>query len=119
MDKKFLEKIEKQLVSQKKEIVSSLIADKENMQEIAETLENPKDPVDYASDDIDRKLIEAIGSTGLKRLKSIDSAISRIKQGKYGMCIKCGGSIPKSRLEAIPYALMCVQCKEAEERKNR
>jgi RNA polymerase-binding protein DksA len=119
MDKKFLEKMEKQLVSQKGDIISSLIADKENMQEIAETLENPKDPADYASDDIDRKLIEAIGSTGLKRLKSIDSAISRIKQGKYGSCIKCGETIPKTRLEAIPYALMCVRCKEDEERKNR
>jgi RNA polymerase-binding transcription factor DksA len=75
--------------------------------------------VDTASDDIDRKMIEAIGSQELKRLKLIESALSRIQQGKYGLCIKCGKRIPQERLEAMPYALMCVECKTAEERRNR
>ena len=33
--------------------------------------------------------------------------------------IKCGKDIPKGRLEAVPWALMCVNCASAEERKNR
>ncbi|MDR2864839.1 MAG: TraR/DksA family transcriptional regulator [Spirochaetaceae bacterium] len=119
MDKKFLEKMEKILLAQKKEIVLSLLADKEEFKEIASGIENPKDPVDNASDDIDRNMLEVLGSVELKRLKAIDSAISRIKQGKYGSCIKCGQSIPKDRLEAIPSALMCIDCKSAEERRNR
>jgi RNA polymerase-binding protein DksA len=119
VDKKFLDKIEKMLIAQKKDIINALMSDKADMEEIADTLESPKDPVDYASDDIDRTLIEVIGSNDLKRLKTIDAAITRIKQGKYGSCIKCGQAIPKTRLEALPYALMCVNCKEAEERRNR
>jgi RNA polymerase-binding protein DksA len=119
MDKKFLDKMEKMLLAQKKDIINALMSDKADMQEIAETLESTKDPVDYAADDIDRTLIEVISSTDQKRLKSIDSAISRIKQGKYGFCLKCGQAIPKTRLEALPYAIMCVNCKEAEERRNR
>jgi RNA polymerase-binding protein DksA len=80
---------------------------------------DPKDFADLASDDIDRKMIEAIGSADLKRLKAIDSAITRIKQGKYGLCVRCGKKIPQERLEAMPYALMCIECKSAEERRNR
>jgi RNA polymerase-binding protein DksA len=79
----------------------------------------PKDMVDIASDDIDRKMIEAIGAKELKRLKQIDAALTRIKQGKYGRCVKCGAAIPQDRLEAIPYALMCIKCKSVEERRNR
>ncbi|MBQ1197775.1 MAG: TraR/DksA C4-type zinc finger protein, partial [Spirochaetaceae bacterium] len=55
----------------------------------------------------------------LNRLKLIDSALSRIEQGKYGLCMKCGKKIPQARLEAIPYALMCIECKSADERRNR
>jgi RNA polymerase-binding protein DksA len=119
MDKKFVDKMEKVLTAQKKGIVSALLSDKEEYKEIAEGIERPKDAVDYASDDIDRNLLEALGSAELKRLRGIDSAISRIKQGKYGNCIKCGQAIPKDRLEAMPSALMCINCKSAEERKNR
>jgi RNA polymerase-binding protein DksA len=90
----------------------------EDFKEIMEGMD-PKDMADIASDDIDRKMIEAIGSQDLKRLRLIDSALTRIQQGKYGLCMKCGKRIPQERLEAIPYALMCIACKTADERRNR
>ena len=63
-----------------------------------------------ASDDMDRKMLETIGTKDIKRMRLNNSAISRIGQGKYGLCMKCGKRIPKERLEAIPYALMCIEC---------
>jgi RNA polymerase-binding protein DksA len=102
----------------KQEIISNLITSNEDFKEIVEGMD-PKDLADIASDDIDRKMIEALGSQELKRLKGIDSALTRIEQRKYGLCIKCGKRIPQDRLEAIPYALMCVECKTIEERRNR
>ncbi|HCC38198.1 MAG TPA: conjugal transfer protein TraR [Treponema sp.] len=102
----------------KSKIISNLIASSEDFKEIVEGMD-PKDMADVASDDIDRRMIEAIGSQELKRLKLIDSALTRIKQGKYGLCLKCGKRIPDDRLEAIPYALMCIECKSEEERRNR
>jgi RNA polymerase-binding protein DksA len=110
--------MEKSLTDLKTDIVSNLVANNEDFKEIVEGMD-PKDLADIASDDIDRKMIEAIGSQELKRLRLIDSALTRIKQGKYGLCMKCGKQIPKERLEAIPYALMCIECKTAEERRNR
>jgi len=118
IDQEFLEKMENALLVLKTEIVNNLIASNEDFKEIMEG-EEPKDLADIASDDIDRKMIEAIGSQELKRLKSIEAAITRIKQGKYGHCIKCGKRIPQDRLIAIPYALMCIECKSEEERRNR
>ena len=118
IDQEFLEKMETALLALKAEIVDALVASSEEFKEIMEG-EEPKDLADIASDDIDRKMIEAIGTQELKRLKLIESAITRIKQGKYGHCIKCGKRIPQDRLIAIPYALMCIECKSEEERRNR
>jgi RNA polymerase-binding protein DksA len=118
MEQKFLDKMNKSLLDLKKEIISNLIINNKDFKEIVEGMD-PKDLADVASDDIDRKMIEALGSQDLKRLKLIDSALTRIQQGKYGLCMKCGKKIPKDRLEAIPYALMCIECKTADERRNR
>jgi len=118
MDKKFIERMKSSLSEIKSEIISNLVASNEDFKEIVEGMD-PKDLADIASDDIDRKMIEALGSQELKRLKLIDSALTRIEQGKYGLCMKCGKRIPQDRLEAIPYALMCIECKTADERRNR
>ncbi|MDR2534782.1 MAG: TraR/DksA family transcriptional regulator [Treponema sp.] len=118
MEQNFVERMNKSLTDLKTEIISNLVVSNENFREIVEGMD-PKDLADIASDDIDRKMIEAIGSQELKRLKLIDSALTRIQQGKYGLCMKCGKRIPQDRLEAIPYALMCIECKTAEERRNR
>jgi RNA polymerase-binding protein DksA len=118
MEQTFINKMDKSLSNLKMEIINNLVAGNEDFKEIVEGMD-PKDFADIASDDIDRKMIEAIGSQDLKRLKLIDSALTRIRQGKYGLCVKCGKKIPHDRLEAIPYALMCIECKTAEERRNR
>ena len=117
-EREFVKKMEKSLVELKREIVKNLVTSNEDFKEIVEGMD-PKDLADIASDDIDRKMIEAIGSQELKRLRMIDSALTKIQQGKYGLCIKCSKKIPHPRLEAIPYALMCVECKTADERRNR
>lgn len=118
MDQSFVERMRKSLVDLKTEIINNLIAGNADFKEIVEGMD-PKDFADIASDDIDRKMIEAIGTQDLKRLRLIDSAITRVQQGKYGLCMKCGKRIPTDRLEAIPYALMCIECKAEEERRNR
>jgi RNA polymerase-binding protein DksA len=118
IDQEFIDKMEASLSELKAEIVENLIASSEDFRGIMEGMDS-KDVADIASDDIDRKMIEVIGSQELKRLKLIESALTRIKQGKYGHCIKCNKRIPQDRLVAIPYALMCIECKSEEERRNR
>jgi DnaK suppressor protein len=45
----------------------------------------------------------------------IEEAIERVEQGSYGKCVECGGTIPKLRLNAIPYTPVCIKCAEAME----
>jgi RNA polymerase-binding transcription factor DksA len=46
-----------------------------------------------------------------KRLKEINDALSKIENGTYGICEKCGSKIDEKRLKAFPTARYCVKCK--------
>lgn len=118
MDKDTIEKMKELLLSQKRVILETLISTNADFRAIVEEMD-PKDFADVASDDIDRKMIEALGTQEIKRLRTIDAALSRISQGKYGSCMKCNKKIPLERLQAIPYAVLCVDCQKGEERRNR
>ena len=118
MEKEFIEKMKELLLAEKKDIVSTLMQNSADFKHIVETMET-KDVVDIASDDIDRKMIETIGTQQMNRLNLIDNALSRIEQGRYGLCMKCNKPIPTPRLEAIPFAVLCIDCKSKDEKQKR
>lgn len=47
-----------------------------------------------------------------RTLREVEAALARIKSGDYGVCGACHISIPKARLEALPWARLCVSCAE-------
>lgn len=48
----------------------------------------------------------------------IDEALDRIENKVYGLCEECGGAISDARLEAVPHARLCIECKSKEETKS-
>ena len=52
-------------------------------------------------------------------LDQIEAAIGRIEDGSYGRCEQCGEQIPKTRLDAIPYAAECERCASQQEEGQR
>ena len=118
MDKVFLENMKTKLMEQKKTLLDSLADQSEDMKNLVKTVDSG-DEADVAADVIDRQLLTSIGTQDAIRLQQIENALDRINQDKYGRCIKCGKEIPEERLEVLPYALMCIQCASAEERRNR
>jgi DnaK suppressor protein len=118
MEATFLKKMKTSLFDLKQEILKNLASESEDFRTIIEDMD-PKDLADIAADDIDRKTLEALGSQELRRLQLIESALARIENEKYGLCARCSKKIPRERLEAIPYALLCIECKSSEERRNR
>lgn len=118
MDKTFLENMKAKLLEQKKTLLDSLADQSEDMKNLVKTVESG-DEADVAADVIDRQLLTSIGTQDAIRLQQIENALDRINQDKYGRCLKCGKEIPEERLEVLPYALMCIQCASAEERRNR
>ena len=118
MDKVFVEQMKGDLIRQKEEIMKSLMSESDDFNAIVKA-KQPKDLADIASDDIDRNTLETLSANDVRRLRLIDSALSRIENERYGLCMRCNKKIPRERLEAIPYALMCIECKSTDERKNR
>jgi DnaK suppressor protein len=56
-------------------------------------------------------------STGEREiLKSIDEALRRIDDGRYGQCTHCGRKIQVPRLQAVPWARHCIDCQELQDR---
>ncbi len=52
-------------------------------------------------------------------LNQINQALARIDAGDYGFCASCGNQIGEARLEALPYATLCIDCAEGEEEMDR
>lgn len=82
--------------------------------------DDPFSDPDHASDNaaIDTDVREQVGHDTIeaqikalqRKLSDIDIALQKISKGKYGLCEKCGMSIPQARLNLIPEARYCVSC---------
>ena len=118
MEQAFIDKMQAALLEQKEQNLKSLADKHSEYKKMVESGE-PGDEVDIASDVIDGALLESLGAQDSNRLTMINNALDRIKQGKYGICLKCHKEIPVERLEAIPYAFMCISCQSENERRNR
>lgn len=47
----------------------------------------------------------------------IDVALSKLKEGSYGICEDCGSVISEERLRVMPHAVLCVECQEQREKR--
>ncbi len=70
---------------------------------------------DHATETQDREQAFHMASREGKFLFYIEEALDRVRAGTFGICKKCGKLIPKARLEAVPTAKMCIDCKSAQE----
>lgn len=118
MDNEFSGQIKKSLLEMKENILANLASESNEFKELIEDID-PKDLADIAADDFDRKTLEALGAQEMNRLKSIEAALGRLENGHFGVCLSCSKKIPRERLEAMPYAVLCIDCKSSEERRNR
>lgn len=74
------------------------------------------DIAEIASSSSTDELEITVAEEDARELKQIEDALARIRAGHYGICEQCGQVIKKARLKAIPFATLCVSCKEEEER---
>lgn len=65
---------------------------------------------DIGSDNFDREFTLSLMENDKGTLGQIEDALERIESGTYGACVECGGRIPKTRLNAIPYTPHCIKC---------
>lgn len=118
MDKAFLDKMQQVLVLQRDEILRHMASESEGFRAIVED-DDPKDIIDMAANDVDKKNLEALNVVEAKKLQLIENALGRISADRYGICMDCSKSIPEPRLEALPYAVFCVECQGKRDRQTR
>jgi RNA polymerase-binding protein DksA len=70
---------------------------------------------DTATETYDRELDYSLEENSEHVLTEIDAALKRIADGTYGQCTNCGKQIPEERLEARPYATLCIDCQRHRE----
>jgi RNA polymerase-binding protein DksA len=71
---------------------------------------------DTATVTYDRELDYTLEENSEHVLSAIDGALARIDEGTYGVCMSCGRPIAPERLEARPWATLCIDCQRKRER---
>ncbi len=107
--RKLLNVLEKQLASQRDELRVRI--DRHRMDVVMDR--ELDDDAAAAVGNVSRDMLAATLERERRTLKEIESALFRMKKGEYGTCGNCGVSIPKARLNALPWARLCVHCAEA------
>jgi DnaK suppressor protein len=82
------------------------------------TTSMPNHMAELASGNYDQEFTLNLLGSEEDALEQIEAAIERIDNGSYGECESCGVKIPKSRLEAIPYAAQCIKCASQQEEEH-
>lgn len=67
---------------------------------------------DAASDTLERSQAMAIGENFRDMLGHVDHAMEKIEKGTYGQCDACKKAIAKARLDFLPWATMCAECRK-------
>jgi DnaK suppressor protein len=75
------------------------------------------DQADAGAKTFEREHDLALTYTARELLAQADHALARMADGSYGTCESCGEPIGKARLQAFPRAVLCVSCKQREERR--
>jgi len=74
---------------------------------------------DMATDNFDREFALGLASSEQNLLNLVDRALKKIEDGTFGLCEKTWKPITKKRLMAVPYAPLCIEAQELEEKEKR
>jgi RNA polymerase-binding protein DksA len=86
----------------------------EEVEEISATHDNHL--AETATATLDREIDYTLEENSTRMLAQIDAALKRVSDGTYGKCTSCGREIAAERLDAYPWAALCIECKREAER---
>jgi DnaK suppressor protein len=76
-------------------------------------------PAEDATEVFLRERNIALNNNASEIIERIDAAFTRMDEGSYGTCTRCGQPIATERLEALPYAEYCITCQGIVEQEGR
>ncbi len=123
MKKADMQKYEKLLLAKRRELVAGIEDIKEDSTKTIKDSTGDLSAYSYHMADLgtdaqEREKKFHLASKSGRLIYHIDEALRRIKEGTYGKCHSCGKDISRARLQAVPHARLCIDCKEKEEREK-
>ena len=122
--KKELQNFKKIILAERDRIMHELDRIEETINDSSEELEGSKQSysnhlADLGTDYMEKEKNYYYASKEGHYLKELDEALELIERGEYGKCVMCGGLISPKRLEAVPAAKLCIECKSKQEKLER
>jgi DnaK suppressor protein len=114
MNKRQRERYRKQLLAKRDELLQ-LVQSARNSEKETGTSGAP-DLGDRALSTVIRDLSYQVSASEREMVRKIDNALQRIEDGEYGNCVGCGKKVQLARLDAVPWALHCIECQEMQDR---
>jgi DnaK suppressor protein len=78
-------------------------------------LEYSADPADVVRSQADREIVISRLDDQTRRVHEIEDALDKLSNGSYGACEHCEEQIAPRRLDAVPWARLCVRCQSRAE----
>ena len=121
LDAEALKKIKTQLTNERDDLSGQLdqidaLSGQGSQSEITGEVGLDEDFADAGTATFDRERDFSIRNNIRDLIDQINRALSRIEEGTYGSCERCGQPIDAARLKALPHASLCLDCKRREER---
>ena len=77
--------------------------------------EPSQDIADKAANSYTKEFLFSLSNSERRLLQQVDDALSRIEDKSYGTCASCESSLNLKRLQAVPWATLCIDCQEKQE----
>lgn len=115
--KDFIETVRRQLLQRRAEMLDDVSGENSLLNSLSVSSESG-DSADLAADNLAGEISAQLAGVEFREIAKIDKAIRRINDNAYGICEGCKKNIPLARLEAIPHACFCIDCKRISEEHN-
>ncbi len=117
MEKSRQKELKEMLFNMKKEKLSTLKHNTEDMESVDNYQNDAQDFADTATNIYEKELHYDLTEKNKQVLMQIEEALKRIEEGTYGQCDKCGHPISIERLKALPFSKLCIKCQSGSEKK--
>ncbi|HJO04767.1 MAG TPA: TraR/DksA family transcriptional regulator [Acidobacteriota bacterium] len=111
-------KLRAQLDERRRELAAAFKRSKETQRRNSGE-DGPLDLADTATELYTQEFNYSLSENDRAQLQLIDAALERMDDGDYGDCEECGEKITETRLKAIPWAALCIECQELKEAVSR
>ena len=113
MDQRKIKAFRENLLQKKQEILETFTKNKSYGMEADG--EATQDIADKAANSYTKEFLFSLSNSERQLLQQVDEALVRITERRFGFCASCEDPMDLKRLEAVPWARLCISCQEKQE----